>query len=415
MPNAFKYRDYRLMWGGSLISNMGDSMQEVAEDWLVFVMTGSPFLLGLVSFCKAPSRILLGPVFGVLIDRLNRKKTLIAMHLFQLVLTITYGVLITTKLIQFWHIVVLAILGGFVLPIIRITRQTIVPDLVPRESLVSAITLNSVGNHGARVVGPLLGGILIIWLGIDGVFYLNALSYSTIIASVIITAIPERMGEQGKLQMGTEISAGLRFIKDTPVVQRAMVIQFFSFLFFLPFTRLFPVYAKDILRIGPTGLGLLRGSFAGGGVLGGLGMVTFTDIINKERSLILSAIAMTVFLILFSHSSWLSFSLTCLVAIGISSIVFRTIGLSVIQLNVPDQIRGRVMGLYQMEGGFRSVGGLLYGSLASLYGTPITVALGGASFGLLTLFTRYATWSKEREAIKSLATKRGSAGDGTKQ
>lgn len=396
MSNAFKYRDYRLLWGGSFISNLGDAMQEVAEDWLILTMTGSPFLLGLISFCKAPSRMLLGPMFGVIIDRVNRKNVMIAVAVFQMVLALAFGILVTTKLIQFWHIVVIAILGGLVLPLVRVTRQTVIPDLVPRKSLLNAISLNSVGNHSSQVIGPLVGGLLIAWFGIDGVFYINALSFGAIIVSVIMMRLPPgKVGGVEGLKMGKEIGEGMDFVKRSPVVFDAMMMQFFSFLLLSPFTRLLPIYAKDILAIGPTGLGLLRGFYAGGSILGGLGLMKFGKVKNKEILWKVASALMTFSLIAFSHLSWLPLSSTCLVIIGISTMIFRATSLSVIQLNVPDQFRGRVMGLYNLEAGFRSIGGLLYGSSASLLGTPITVALGGGMFGLVTLANFYLRSEKK--------------------
>lgn len=371
-------------------------MQEVAEDWLVFVLTGSPFLLGVVSFCKAPSRILLAPVFGAIIDRIDRKRILIGMYAFQLVLTLVFAFLVTTKIIQFWHIVVLGILDGVVAPLIRVTRQTVVPDLVPRESLINAISLNSVGNRSSHVIGPFLGGILIAWIGIEWVFYINAISFAALIICFTALKIPAKRGELGRLDIRRDIGEGLRFIRNNPPILDMMTMQCICFLFAFPFSRLFPVYAKEILMIGPTGLGLLKGCFAGGSVLGGLGLISFREVKDKERLLKVTALAMTLSLILFSHAFWLPLSLTCLVLIGITAMVFQTTALSVIQLTVPDQFRGRVMGLYNLAAGFRSVGGLLYGSSASLIGTPITVAMGGAIFGLISYFTRCAPKSGMR-------------------
>jgi len=385
MSNALSYRDYRIFWAGSVISRSGDGIQEVAEDWLVFVMTGSPFLLGLVAFCKAPSRVLLAPIFGAVIDRVDRKKLMLALYCFQIVLTVVYGLLITSQLILFWHIIVLTLLDSFVAPLIRVTRQTVIPDLVPKESLLSGISLNSVGNNTAQVVGPFLGGILILWLGVDGVFYLNAISFCAIIASFFVIRIPEKQADSGKLDIMGDVREGLHFIKNHALILDVMMLQFISFFFALPFTRLFPVYAKDILNIGPTGLGLLRGCLAGGSVIGGLGLLSFGEIKNKERLLTLTSLVTALFLVFFAYASWLPVSLACLVAIGIASMIFRASGLTLIQLNVPDEFRGRVMGLYHLEAGFRSIGALLYGAAASLVGTPMTVLLGGVVFGFLSL------------------------------
>ncbi len=389
MANALKYRDYRVFWIGSMVSRNGEDMQEMAEDWLVFVMTGSPFLLGLVAFCKGPSRMLLAPIFGAVIDRVDRKKILIGVYLFQLASALVYGTLVATGAIAFWQILILATLDGLVAPLSRVTRQTVIPNLVPKESLVSAISLNSVGNNTCQVIAPLLGGLLIISLGTASVFFINAFSFLAIIASLITVRLPERENIIGGLNIRKDVSEGFRFVWHHPLILEVMTIQFFSFFFAMPFNRFFPVYAKDILHIGPTGLGLLKGSYAAGNVLGGIGLISFSGIKNQLALLRGSALVFTVVLIGFALASWLPLSLSLLIVIGAANMVFRATALSVIHLNVSDEFRGRLMGLHHMELGFRSVGALLVGSLASMVGIPLAITAGTTIFGLFCILTPY--------------------------
>jgi MFS family permease len=387
MSNALIHRDYRVLFTGSMVTRIGEDMQEVAEDWLVFVMTGSPFLLGLVAFCKGPSRVLLAPIFGAVADRVDRKKILIGVYLFQAALALSYGCLVATKLIAFWHIVILAILDGLVAPLSRVTRQTVIPELVPKESLVSAISINSIGNNACQVIGPVVGGLLIVSLGIEAVFFINAVGFCGIIASLLCIKLPRRTNEGADLNVRKDIIEGAHFIWNQPLILEVMTIQFFSFFLALPFNRFFPVYAKDILNIGPTGLGLLRGSFAAGNVLGGMGLILFGGRKNQVGLLRTASLGLSMCLILFSHSFWLPLSIISLILIGIATMIFRSIGLSVIHLNVPNEFRGRVMGLYHMELGFRSLGALLLGSLGSIAGVPLAVATGSAFFGLISLLS----------------------------
>jgi len=359
----------------------------VAEDWLVFVMTGSPFLLGLVAFCKGPSRVLLAPIFGAVADRVDRKRILIGVYLFQAVLALSYGCLVATKLIAFWHIVILAVLDGLVAPLSRVTRQTVIPELVPKQSLVSAISINSVGNNACQVIGPLVGGLLIVWLGIGAVFFINAVGFCGIIISLLSIKLPQRINKSADFNVRKDIIEGAHFIRNQPLVLEVMAIQLFSFFLALPFNRFFPVYAKEILNIGPTGLGLLRGSFAAGNVLGGIGLIFFGGVKNQIRLLRTASLGLSMCLILFSHSFWLPLSVFSLILTGVATMIFRSIGLSVIHLNIPNEFRGRVMGLYHMELGFRSLGALLLGSLGSIAGVPVAVATGSALFGLISLLS----------------------------
>ena len=398
MTNALAHRNFRVFLTGSLISRMGEDMQEVAEDWLVYVMTGSPFLLGLVAFCKGPSRVLLAPVFGALADRMDRKRIMIGVYLFQMGLTFTYGCLVATQLIAFWHIIILAILDGLVAPLNRVTRQTVIPDLVPKESLVSAISFNSVGNNTCQVVGPLIGGLLIVWLGIEAVFFINAIAFLGVILSLMSIEFPPKKSERGELNIRKDVGEGARFIWNHPLILEVMSIQFFSFFLALPFNRFFPVYAKEVLNIGPTGLGLLKGSFAAGNVLGGIGLIAFGGVKREVALLRAASLGLTVFLIVFSHSYWLPLSVASLVLAGVTTMVFRSIGLSVIHLNVPDEFRGRAMGLYNMELGFRSLGALLLGALGSIAGVPVAIATGAGLFGLISFLSPYYKGYKAKQA-----------------
>jgi MFS family permease len=404
MSNALTHRDYRVFFTGSMVTRIGEDMQEVAEDWLVFIMTGSPFLLGLVAFCKGPSRVLLAPIFGAVADRVDRKRILISVYLFQAALALSYGCLVATKLIAFWHIIILAILEGLVAPLSRVTRQTVIPELVPKESLVSAISINSVGNNACQVIGPVIGGLLIVSLGTEAVFFINAVGFCGIIFSLLSIKLPRRTNESADLNVRKDIVEGAHFIWNRPLILEVMVIQFFSFFLALPFNRFFPVYAKDILNIGPTGLGLLRGSFAAGNVLGGMGLIFFGGRKNQGGLLRAASLGLSMCLILFSHSFWLPLSVISLILTGVATMIFRSIGLSMIHLNVPNEFRGRVMGLYHMELGFRSLGALLLGSLGSIAGVPLAVATGSALFGLISLLSPlYKNYLGKQAQVVSLS------------
>ena len=387
MINALRHRDFRIFFSGSIVTRMGEDMQEVAEDWLVFVMTGSPFLLGLVAFCKGPSRVLLAPIFGAVVDRVDRRKVLISVYLFQMLLAAIYGCLVATKLIAFWHIIILAVLDGLIAPLSRVTRQTVIPELVPQETLVSAISMNSVGNNSCQVIGPVLGGMVIVWLGIEAVFFINAVGFCAIIISLLSINLPQRSGELENLSIRKDMVEGARFLWNQPRILEVMSIQLFSFFLALPFNRFFPVYARNILKIGPTGLGLLRASFATGNVIGGMGLIFFGGVKRQLRLLRWASLALTVSLIVFAQSYWLPLSLVALVCTGIATMVFRATGLSVIHLNVPNEFRGRAMGLYNMELGFRSLGALFIGALGSIAGVPVAIGIGSACFGLISMLS----------------------------
>jgi hypothetical protein len=255
--------------------------------------------------------------------------------------------------------------------------------------MVSAISLNSVGNNTCQVIAPLLGGLVILSLGTAAVFFINAFCLLAIIGSLVTIQLPGRENVVGAMNIRKDIREGIRFVWHHSLIMEVMTIQFFSFFFAMPFNRFFPVYAKNILNIGPTGLGLLKGSFAAGNVLGGIGLISFSGLKNQLALLRGSSVTLTVVLIGFALSSRLTLSLTFLVLTGVANMLFRATALSVIHLNVPDEFRGRLMGLHHMELGFRSIGALLVGSLASFVGMPIAIAAGTSIFGVLSVVTPY--------------------------
>jgi predicted MFS family arabinose efflux permease len=314
-------------------------------------------------------------------------------------LALCYGILVATKLIAFWHIILLAIIDGLVAPLARVTRQTVIPDLVPQESLVSAISTNSVGNNACQVIGPVLGGMLIVWLGVEAVFFINTVGICAIIFSLLSIELPRRGGERKVLSIRRDIVEGARYIWNQPTILEVMAIQFFSFALALPFNRFFPVYAKDILHIGPTGLGLLRASFAVGNVIGGIGMIFHGGAKHPLRLLRVTSCALVLCLIVFAYSTWVPLSVAALVGTGVVTMIFRSTGLSVIQLNVPNEFRGRAMGLYHMELGFRSLGALVLGAIGSMAGVPIAIAAGSAAFGLISALPPYLKQRRERKVV----------------
>jgi hypothetical protein len=240
--------------------------------------------------------------------------------------------------------------------------------------------------------------VLIVWLGTEAVFFINAVGFCGIILSLLSIKLPRRISEGTNLDVRKDIMEGAHFVWNQPMILEVMAIQLFSFFLALPFNRFFPVYAKEILNIGPTGLGLLRGSFAAGNVLGGMGLIFFGGVKNQIRLLRTASLGLCMCLILFSHSFWLPLSVISLILTGVATMIFRSTGLSLIHLNIPNEFRGRVMGLYHMELGFRSLGALLLGSLGSIAGVPVAVATGSALFGLISLLSPFYKKYRSKQA-----------------
>jgi MFS family permease len=375
---AFRYRNYRLFFAGQLTSLVGTWMQTVAQSWLVYRLTGSATLLGLVGFASQFPIFLLSPVAGAVADMYPRRRTMIVIQSLMMLLAFPLAVLTLMHRIQVSHVIVLAILLGFVNAFDIPVRQSFVAEMVGREDLINAIALNSSMMNGARIIGPAVAGILVSIVGEGWCFLLNGLSYlAVIIGLIFITAGNNRPREHE----GSRIEAileGFRFALRTRPVRALLLLLGVVSLMGMPYSVLMPIFADKILNGGAKGLGLLMGSSGIGALLGAAVLAGRQGVRGLGNWVMLACAGFGTSLMLFSLSRNFWFSTLLLLPVGFSMMVQMASSNTLIQSMVPDRLRGRVMALYSMMFlGMAPFGALLAGILANIMGAPSTVALGG--------------------------------------
>jgi len=382
--SALSYRNFRLFWFGQVISLTGTWMHSVGQGWLVLKLTDSPFYLGLVSSAGSMPILLFSLLGGVAADRFPKRKILLATQTILMFFVLVLAILVSTDIVTVWYVMTIAFFIGTIHAFDIPSRQSFLIEMVGKKNLLNAIALNSVAFNGARIIGPAVAGVIIGYFGLAACFYINALSFLALIIGLskmqLNTADSRQSGGTGFVE---EFKEGLKYIKGEPKVYTLIgfiaLISFFGF----PYIALLPIFARDILKIGATGLGLLMGSAGAGALIGAISLAVRGDFHRKGVLLAAAGIIFSTALLIlsFSTNTWLSLSMLFLIGWGaINNIATAN---SLLQLTVPDNIRGRVMSVFTlMFLGMAAIGNLAVGSLANYVGTQAAVGI-GAKFCLL--------------------------------
>jgi MFS family permease len=363
-------------------------MQNVAQAWLVYRLTGSSLLLGSVGFASQIPVFLFAPIGGIVADRFNRHRVVIATQATSMVLAFILAALTLTDKIQVWHVFVLASLMGIVNAFDIPARQSFLVDMVGKEDLMNAIALNSSMFNGARIIGPAVAGVLVASIGEGWCFFVNGVSYIAVITGLLLMKLPPRAYQRPTGSPLEHIIEGFRFVRHTAPIRAILLLLGLISLVAMPYTVLMPVFADRILHGGARGLGILMGATGVGALLAALALATRRGVYGLGRWIAFSCAGFGVSLVLFSFSRnfWLSTAL--LLPVGFCMMLETSSSNTLIQAMVPDHLRGRVMAVYSMMFmGMAPFGALLGGALADRIGAPLTVAMGGiACIGGAILF-----------------------------
>jgi predicted MFS family arabinose efflux permease len=334
-------------------------------------MTGSALALGILGLSEATPRLILSVIGGALVDRYSRLRLLILIQFLTAVPVFVFIVLYWADVLQFWHILALQVVTSIVRSVNPSASQSILRELVPEQALMSAVALFSIEFNFARVVGPSLGGVLILWIGVGGCFLLYGVALLVAGAVMLLIELPPgetSTGEQGLLR---EVKEGFQYILQAPVILSSIAAAYVLSIFVGTYQRFLPVFAKEILNVGPEGLGILMAAPGVGAVAAMFLVAGAGEQWKKETTLRVTALLTPIFLILFclSKNLWLSAALLALVGGG--QIAFRTVSRVIIQMEVPYALLGRVMSVFVMDQGMRSVGSLVMGIFVSALGAPL--------------------------------------------
>jgi len=379
---ALKHRNFRLFWIGQCFSLIGTWMQNIGQAWLVWELTHSAMKLSIITMVQFLPMMLFSIPFGTLIDKFPKKKMLIFTQTSMMILAFVLASLTYFKVVEYWHLIVLGILLGFVNTLDMPTRQAYMSEIVEKKDLMNAVALNSSIFNLARIIGPGIAGIMIGAFGIAVCFYLNALSFLAVIAGIFMINAPEvALVQRGKRLFSgsyTQSVEGLKYIFRKRTLLMPLLLLAFVTIFIMNFSNIIPVFAADDLGMDASGYGLLM-TIMGIGSFTGAMMVAMNHKAGPKTSYQLAgAIGSSFFMILLGLTKSIPLIWILLVIIGFSSTVFIAMINSALQLNSEDQMRGRVMSVYSMVFvGFIPFGSLYSGTLMELFGAQGCMVISG--------------------------------------
>jgi len=366
--------NFRLLIAGTLATGFGQWMEQIGQGWLVHELTHSPFQLGLVQFLRGFSILFASPVVGAVAERVDQKKLAGVATAVNAANALAVGVLVATGRIELWHLYVTAFIGGTASSVYNPVRQHLVYSSVGPESLTNAIALNSGANNMARVVAPNVSGAMIGFFGVESSFLAEAMFFGA--ACLTLFQLRLRQVERRSTEsIMRSMRLGVAFLRSDPVLSRIVLLQAVPTLLVYPYLQLMPSMAADYLHVGAQGFGFLQTGVGVGSLVMTLVVAGFSSAPNKGRIMCaaLMLYILTIFAFSFSRDFALSFGL--LVVGGMNLVVFSTFNQSLLQLNLEDEYRARVLSLFTMVQGLNPFGSLFLGAIAEVLGTPHAIAL----------------------------------------
>ncbi|MEH2382909.1 MAG: MFS transporter [Nostoc sp.] len=376
---ALRSKNYRLFFAGQGISLIGTWMTQLATIWLVYDLTKSPLMLGVVGFSSQIPNFFLAPFGGVFVDRFSRYRTLIGTQVLAMIQSLTLAVLALTGVIEVWHIIVLSLFQGFINALDAPARQAFVPELVERrEDLGNAIAINSTIFNGARLIGPAIGGLLIARVGTGYCFLIDGLSYIAVIAALLAMQVKPWKNSVTDGNPLQKVKEGFVYAFSFPPIRSVLLLSALVSLMGLQNTILVPVMAEQVLKGGAETLGFLMAASGVGALTGGIYLATRQTILGIGKLIALAPAILGIGLIAFALSRFLPLSLFTMLFVGLGTILQIAASNTFLQTIVEDDKRGRLMSLYTMSFlGMIPVGNLLGGLLASHIGASNTLIIDG--------------------------------------
>ena len=383
---ALQNRDFRLLWLGQSVSQIGTMMRLSAIGWQIYLLTHDPLQLGIVGLCRVVPLVACSLLGGSAADAVDRRRLLIAAEGLLLVCSAALALVTLTGLVTVWWIYGIIAISSAINAFERPAFSALVPALIPREQLPGAISLNTLNFQVATVIGPGLGGVMIAVLGVAGVYWLDAISYAVVLFSLVYIHYRPiaRSGNRISLQAAVD---GLRFVWSNKILVSGMLLDFFA-TFFGSATTLLPIFASDVLKTNEVGFGMLSAAQAIGAVATSLIMawVNVSRIRHPGLVLLVAVFFYSLFTVLFGFSSWLWLSLIWLALIGASDTISMVLRQTIAQLVTPDEMRGRMQSVNMIFfAGGPQLGEVEAGVVARLAGAPFSVVSGGIACLLLVL------------------------------
>jgi MFS family permease len=376
---AFRSRNYRLFFAGQGISLIGSWMTQLATIWLVYRLTNSPLMLGIVGFTSQIPSFFLAPFGGVFADRFSRHKTLIGTQILAMVQSLILAALALSGMIQIWHIIVLSLLQGIVNAFDAPARQAFVVELIEkRDDLANAIAVNSTMFNGARLIGPGIGGLLLAQVGAGYCFLIDGVSYIAVIMALLAMRVKPNQVLRSNVNPLQRIKEGFIYCFGFPPIRAILLLAGLVSLFGIQYTVLIPIFAEEVLKGGAETLGFLMAASGIGALVGGVYLATRKTVLGMGKVIAIAPTILGLALIALAISRLLPLSLMIMLFVGLGTILQVATSNTVLQIIVEEDKRGRVMSLFTMSFlGMIPFGNLLGGFLAERIGAPNTLIIDG--------------------------------------
>lgn len=374
---ALRHRDFQLFWGGAVIAHIAGWMQQLAQAWLVYALTGNALLVGLNGLFSSLPFILVSFYAGTLIDRVDRRRLLIWIELGNAVASFAVAILIAIGWIELWQIylsgAIHGLLGAFESP----ARGALLPHLVPRSDLMTAVSLQSIQRKGAQIIGPALGGVFLAAFGVAGSFFIRAASFLLVMASIGLIRVTNPTDARSHEAPVQAMLEGFRYVQSQPVIG-GLILMECAISIFGSYTAMMVIFAREVFETGPEGLGLLQSAAGFGSVAGSLVLASLGDIRRKGLLLMATGVTYALALLAFSFTPWFGAAVVLLMVVGVVDIVFGAVRQTMIQLQTREEMLGRVMSLTGIsQRGLGNFGGFFAGGLTAAVGSvQVATALG---------------------------------------
>ena len=377
---TLRYRDFRLFWIALTVSLLGVSFQTVAQGWLVYRLTGSATMLGFTGFISAVLALPASLIGGVLADRVSRRNLVVVTQFLMIFPPIALAYLIWSDQVQVWHVIAATIILAIIAAVDIPSRTAMVANLVPKDDLMNAQGLASAVGQLTRIIGPAIAGVVIGLWGEAIPYFINGLSYVAMVVALLMMKPQPAATRERKEKISSGFLKGIKYSLTTPFILALLIIATAQGVFLQPYIALLPVFASDILRVGPQGLGWLNAAVGVGALIGAFGVANLKRG-HRGLYLVLGSFLIPVFLIGFAWSTQIGIAIALLFLMGLGTVFLRTIPATYLLMEVPDELRGRVLSLATLIWyGAPYAAGLPIGFLSDTWGISIALSLTGVLF-----------------------------------
>ncbi len=389
---VLRQRNFAWFLTGTTLSNSGQWIQQVTLSWLVYELTGSGAMLGTLNLMRSLATLGLAPFAGVAIDRFPRRRLMVGVNGWLFAISMIFGVIISIHPALIWPLFAFSFLGGVAQAVDMPLRQTVIFVLVPRSLAPSAVALVQTGWAVMRSLGPAIGGFLILWVGPQGNFFVQAGAYALVALTILKLNFPPERSSLSTGATRSNLLDGLRYVIKEPTTRAFLLMGWVLPLFIIPnYSALPPIYAKDVFGGGPDTLGALLSAVGIGGIFGGFVSAALSRFERRGLIQLGALFLLSLSLIGFALSSIFWISLVCLAVSGFFEMIYLTSNQTLLQLSIPDALRGRVTGIVTLNAGLMPIGALIAGVGADFFGPQLMTLLLSGSAGLVSVAVYFSS------------------------